>query len=411
MASSKRLFILCSDDPILKDHLNTLLAGLGKVQTLSLQEALSPQVWTVYAPHLVFFDFIEDENNSDKFEQLGKIIKGLNYAQAKTPQIALGSTEHAASAIQALRNGVSEFLDPGQETELIAAATRLLQAVPDIPTHHNKAKHIVLMGSRPGVGCSTFAAHLSDYLQDCLNDTPEHNRRKEDQNKNQACLVDLGLPIADSLIYLNLSTQFRFTDAIINLHRLDATLISTALPQKNNGLSVLPLPTELHSLNRIGETEIKQLISHFCRYFSSLITDIGGLDNTVLRRTIAESSDEIWLLTDQSVVALVSLSDRLRELHNQNIPKDKIKLIVTKYHPNYGLTDKQIAEQFDLDLIATLPDQTQALLQASSQGKLLTDINEKNAYIKALSGVASRYFSLEKKKKTNSFFRRFIKKA
>lgn len=406
-------FVLCSDDPILADHLSDVLSAQAQLQTISLQDALSPQVWERQQPHLVFFDFILESNLPNKFAELGQIIKGLNQTQPNTPQIALGSGEHAISAIQALRAGVNEFIDPGQEHEILEATRRLLQRHPAVTANavpSQQAKTLLILGARPGVGASTFSAHLSAYLQDCLNQSNAVTATSDTEIKQRVCLMDLGWPLADSLIYLNTTAQFRFNDALLNLHRLDATLLNTALTQTKNGLSLLPLPMDLKTLDPFTTQHTKQLFSHFCRYFSHLIIDMSGFENKEIVANFIESSDEIWLITDQSVASLVSLAEQIKTLEKKEISQDNIKLIVNKYNESYGLTDSQIANQFGLTLLATLPDQTKSLLQSSSQGLLLTHTHKKNPYSKKIKSMVKHSFNLEiKKPKTKFSFKKIVK--
>lgn len=412
MNQANRLFLLCSDDLILRDHLESVFEGIAQIQSVSLTEALNPSIWQQYQPHLCFFDFIEDESVPQKFELLSQITHGLNTEQPNTPQIALGSHEQAVSAINALRNRITEFVDPGQDEELINTVTRLLeQRLPTPFTHHKEAKHVVILGARPGVGATLFATQLALYLQDAFNEQAKIDLSANGfSESNKVGLLDLGWPIADSLVYLNLSSQFRLNDALSNLHRLDSTLLNTALTQAENQLSVLALPTESSQASAPSVSEFKQLTTHLSHHFSVLITELDNHLDASICASVLEKCDEVWIVTDQSIGSLVSLSDLLLNNEINAFLRPKAKLIVNKYHHSYGLSDKNIADQFQLPLLATVPDQSKTLLNLTNQGQLFKLGDKTNPYLKVIDKLCYEHFALKKTTTKRSLFTRLFNK-
>lgn len=412
MNQANRLFLLCSDDPILRDHLESVFNGIGQIQSVSLTEALNPNIWQQYQPQLCFFDFIVDESIPQKFEQLSQIIHVLDTEQPNTPQIALGSHEQAVSAINALRNRITEFVDPGQDDELINTVNRLLeQRLPNPFTHQKEAKHVVILGARPGVGATLFATQLAMYLQDAYNDQAKTSLNTSGfSESHKVGLLDLGWPTADSLVYLNLSSQFRLNDALSNLHRLDTTLLNTALTQAENQLSVLALPADSTAANAPSVSELKQLTTHLSHHFSVLITELDNHLDSSICAAVLEKCDEVWIVTDQSIGALVSLSDLLLDSEINAFLRPKAKLIVNKYQNSSGLSDKNIADQFQLPLLATVPDQSKTLLDLTNQGQLFKLGDKINPYLKVIDHLCYEQFALKKTNTKRSLFKRLFNK-
>lgn len=372
---TRRVFLLCSEDPILKDHLEELLQHQGQLIMVSLKNVQDPTTWQPHAPDLCFLDFIDDESHPEKFALLADVSHWLTAHSPQMPLVALGSMHHASSAIHALRCGVKEFLDPGLDEEVLATTQRLLtqEARNASVSHPNpQAKHIVILGARPGVGATTLSIQLAAMRQDQLHHGLE----------NKTLLLDMGWPYADSLAYLGLNSQFRLDDALHNLQRLDQTLLKSALAQTKNELSVLSLPSTSNQLMDYSSNEIQSLIYRLTQYYSYVITDLGVTTPAPLFTAYLDNSDAIWLITDQSITSLVSVTQVLEQCQSEH--RSKIKLIINKYDPQAGLLAQTIAEQFNLELLCTLPDQRQTLLQLSSQGKLMTAEQHRNPYYKAL---------------------------
>jgi len=68
----------------------------------------------------------------------------------------------------------------------------------------------------------------------------------------------------------------------------------------------------------------------------------------------------------------------------------KLHLVVNKFDPTLQFGAEQIAERLGLPLLAILPARAQALGRAVNQGRLLADIAERDAYVRALDPLVAR---------------------
>src|SRR5690606_10889441 len=145
---------------------------------------------------------------------------------------------------------------------------------------------------------TTLAVHLADILQ---------RQDIKHSSGQRAALLDLGWPAADGALYLNINnSDFDLLDAIRNRHRMDTTLVQTALAHNDNGLRVLSLPRSRERSLTLVSADVIGLVMHLRAYFDVLIIDLGGYPDEEWITRIACASDQTWLLTDQSVGSLVS---------------------------------------------------------------------------------------------------------
>ena len=96
------------------------------------------------------------------------------------------------------------------------------------------------------------------------------------------------------------------------------------------------------------------------------------------------------MVTDQAIGSLVSLDQTMRELESRGLRDERLQLIVNRFDPNGGLADTQIAQRFDLPLLATLPDRSRVLRSNAGLGRLLTDAAPRDPYLKALLPLLQR---------------------
>lgn len=346
----------------------------------------------VIQPSILFLDF--DTAAADRPEAQLEHICALCSIAAQhfphIPRIALGNLPQNHVTLAALRAGISDFIDMGTKT-----GSDIRTTIQNVLAHRNentnisaKSPSILVLGARPGIGASTLVAHLSTLAQERLTQAGSasipaladpHNTSSL---SDRICLMDLGIPTRDSLLYLDIPEGFHFVDAAQNLRRLDSTLLASALPHNDAGLSVLALPKNLEDMRAASQADSLGLFERLRSYFGLLIVDTCGLSNIPFIASMAEKSDHIWILSDQSIGATVSLSDLLDELDLQHIERHRLHLIVNRYDSRYGMDATHIAARFNIPFLASLPDSTLALNRSMSQNKLLNQTAPNSAYMK-----------------------------
>jgi len=390
-------------------RLGAALSHLGEL----LREALTAE--TVAArvaqlnPQAVLLDFTFDPGEPGKLMRAAELARILAKAVPHLPRVAVGSLADPEGAVAALRAGVSDFVDPvvGPD-EVRDVLTRLIQQSGTAPAPVAACRSVVLLGSRPGVGTSTLAVHLAGLVQNRLThgwtqDAADALRaagasaRVKDQDhvsmlplSNRVGLLDFGWPVGDCLLYLNLKSDFDFSEAVRNLRRLDATLLSSALAHTSGGINVLALPHDMTRMRKVFHTDSLALYDQLRRHFGLLLSDAGGLSDHEFVAGLVRAADETWIVTDQSVGSLVSLAELLQQLEQRHVARGALRLIVNRYDERYGMTAGQIAQRFNLPLIKTVPDRALPLMQCTSQGRLLHEHSERDPYVKAVDQLTDR---------------------
>ncbi|WP_080381918.1 P-loop NTPase family protein, partial [Bordetella pertussis] len=265
-------------------------------------------------------------------------------------------------------------------------------------------RSVLILGARPGVGASTLAVHMAGLTQERMAQAALARQgavagkpaRSAEVMAAQLPLsdrvgvLDLGWPIGDCLLYLNISSDFDFAEAARNLSRLDGTLLNSAMAHTASGVSALALPREVEQVRALSPNDSLLLFERLRQHYGTLVTDAGGLANPEFVAKLARASHETWLVTDQSVSALVSLAGAVQELEQFHVEKSALRLVVNRYDERYGMSAAQIAERFGLELAGTLPDRTLPLMVCTNQGRLLHEQAERDIYVRAVQTLVDR---------------------
>ena len=306
--------------------------------------------------------------------------------------LAVGSlgTDKAGVVLAAMRAGVTEFLDVDAKDEDIRELLARMHgevrtpASTLTPVPRSRGRLVLLLGVRAGVGTSTLAAHLGSMA------SPEKAKGAQaDAAGVQVLLLDLGRPAGDAALYLSLPNEFHYENALKSARRIDATLISTAFSTHDGRLSVLSQTAG--TLEKPADTaELPVLLDRLRLHFDLLLTDVGGLPVSEVPLPLLREADEIWLVADQSIGAMMSLDATLRQLDARAMRDARLSLVINRHDPSDGVTAAQIASRFNLPLLALLPERSRALRGSANQGQLLHQTSPRDPYVRALKSLLGR---------------------
>jgi pilus assembly protein CpaE len=407
-----RRFLFFTSDDVSAQRLAATLRDDGvMVQEDAASERLSLRLAELN-PQIVFLDFSVDEDRPGKLVQATELVRLLSRVAPGLPVVAVGHATRPEGAIAALRAGVRDFIDLANEGDVREVVLRVLHAQGSTSsTASGRGQMIVLLGVRAGVGTSTLSAHLATIAQIHMTQAglaADPPRRRETDKVGNAVLLDLGWPVADGQLYLNVAGNFHFAEAVRNLRRFDETLVNTALTRSPSGVTVIPLPRDLAEMRTVSHSDSLALLDKLREHFGLLLADLGGFSNPEFVASLVRAADQTWLVTDQSVGALVSLADVLRDLDGRDVDRSRLRLIVNRHDERYGMTAEQIATRFGIELQATLPDRTLALMSSTNQGKLLHEVSDRDPYVRVLHTLADSLSLGQAKSASNKWLSRWL---
>ena len=295
-------------------------------------------------PEVVFVRFASSPTLIDVPEQDQKLGEGTDAINEATqlvaqltrlfpglPLVAVGSAADGRAMLAALRAGVKDFVDvDGASAEAVRVVRRLLaERASAEPTRRGRV--LAVLGARPGVGATTLATNLATLV-----------RRT---SASDVMLLDLGQPLRDGALYLNVQANFHFVEAVRNLRRFDQVFVQTALSRHPNGLAVLPLPISLAEMRDISFSEALGLLNRLRTFFDLQVVDLGGFGNIDFIAQIVKAADDVMLVTEQSVGAIVSAAELMQELKKREIDRDHLHLTISKFDTRLSLDAAQIAER------------------------------------------------------------------
>ncbi len=356
------------------------LSKLGSVVVLAPDAKSIDERIALLGPVAVFLDF-----SGDGAAAAIELHQRLKRDWPTLPVLATGVSAEPASMLAALRAGVDDFVDLSAPPDDAVNTLRKLLDRRSSTQGGMRGCTLALLGARSGIGVTTLATSLTLVLNDMLSQVPRPANRSV---RHGVALLDLGLPARDGLLYLDTQSGFSFVDGVRNLRRLDQTLLHTALAHHTSGVAVLPLPTSLAQVREISHADSVALIKRLGDFFDFQVADLGGFSTIDFIAQTVQASQRSWVVCDQSIGAIVSTANMLKELRGRGIETDRLGLVVNKFDSHVGLSAKDIAERLELPLRHVLPSRSAQLLAAASRGEMLVRTARSDPYSQAVTGLA-----------------------
>lgn len=389
--AATRRVVVASSDPEDAQWLQLRVGQALRVEhCVASVEALAVQLAVPVSAVVVVFDARAE------LSMPSQIVQWVRKYKTDISVLGMGYANSAQVPLAALRAGVKDFLDiAATDLEDIrkpvwdACMRGNIERVAPV----SQGKVLALVGARAGMGVTTLAVHLCAALaalEDALNTHKGYETTHEDLGVG---LLDLGFPLRDGQMLLGLNGKFHMVDAVQGASRLDTAMLEAALPRHTSGAAVLSWPAQSHALREVSPMSTASIVQKMRSFFAWQVVDVGGFPSQDIVQEIVQAADQVWVVSDQSVGGIVSLSDLLKTLRVGTGNKGVDGLIVNRVYKSQGLPPLDIAKRLDLSLLYTLPHREEALLKSSSAGLLLSESAPSDPYVQEVKKMAQALVS------------------
>src|SRR5271163_2751504 len=336
-----------------------------------------------FAPDVVLVDIAVDDVNS--------ALRGIELLHQELPEaalFALGPMTQPQLIVSAMRSGVREYIErPTTTTDLLEAFVRLTSTRRKPGRENTRGKVFTVANAKGGSGAATVAVNLALALQSVHHST---------------ALVDLA-PLGHCSLHLNLKPAFTVSDAIANLHRLDASLLESFMARHDRGLQVLA--------GAVAPVAIEPSASDFARLFDTMagqfhyiVVDASSrLDSAT--RLVSNLSERILLIAHADVASLWS-AGRVAQYLGETGSRDRFSLVLNRYRKVAGFNEAETEAAIGAPVLWRIPNQYFAVSSAIDRG--IPVMQQGSTEIsRSISGLAAHLTKddLEVKRTAGSLFK------
>jgi pilus assembly protein CpaE len=302
-----------------------------------------------------------------------KTLYVLNSVLPSSWLFACSGSNDPQLIVETMQVGAREYLaKPISARTLSLAFGRYLEAKDRLKKESKKRGKIYsITAAKGGSGATSVAVNLATTLAEA--------------KETKVALLDLNSPVGDAASYLDLKSQFTFSDALASTSRLDPMLLESFMTV-GHGVAVLPGPKQLKpNENTPLAASLAKLLRVTAQAYTHTFIDMPSSLDSDLMRVLAENSENVLLVLTPELPALWRTYRLMVHLNNLGY-RERIKLILNRDNSRDEINELEIRKSLNYPIYWRLPNNYGSAISAINKGKPLAAVNH--------SGLSSSYRKL-----------------
>ncbi|MDH3216698.1 MAG: AAA family ATPase [Candidatus Krumholzibacteria bacterium] len=284
-------------------------------------------------------------------------IEAVRKIREELPATGIILSAHDPSSqliLSCMRAGVQEFVGRPVDAPQLEKAVEHVRRIQErmINTRSRRGTVVSVFSSKGGVGATSVVANLGVALADRFD--------------ARTVLVDLSFQMGDLALMLNHPPKYSLTDA---LHDgvIEESKLRSVLTEHHSGVHLLTVAASPEIGEEITRQHMVELFGTLNTMFDYIIVDVGRhLDDRTVE--VLELSDRILMMTSLDVPTIRNVSRYLNIFEQLELDRDKIHMIVNRFHKKSRLSLKDIEMALGMETFWTIPNDFEPMSLGIDQG-------------------------------------------
>jgi pilus assembly protein CpaE len=266
---------------------------------------------------------------------------------------AIGDMDHPPTIVAAMRAGACEYLERAADAvPLQEALGRFVSSRARSVNGAGRARVLAFMNAKGGSGATTLAVNTALALQ---------------QEHGATLLVDFAT-LGHAALHLNVRPVFGLSDALQNLHRMDAALLKGFITVCRRDLHLLAGMNQIAGLAPTT-SELARLFDLLVSHYQYVVVDCSSRMDQI-SHMIAELSHEVMLVTQTDVAALWS-ANRMRAWLDETGGESKVRVVLNRYKKIAGFGEEDLQKATNCKVAWKVPNSYHPVASAIDRGEPL----------------------------------------
>jgi pilus assembly protein CpaE len=266
---------------------------------------------------------------------------------------AIGDMDHPPTIVAAMRAGACEYLERAADAvPLQEALGRFVSSRARSVNGAGRARVLAFMNAKGGSGATTLAVNTALALQ---------------QEHGATLLVDFAT-LGHAALHLNVRPVFGLSDALQNLHRMDAALLKGFITVCRRDLHLLGGMNQIAGLAPTT-SELARLFDLLVSHYQYVVVDCSSRMDQI-SHMIAELSHEVMLVTQTDVAALWS-ANRMRAWLDETGGESKVRVVLNRYKKIAGFGEEDLQKATNCKVAWKVPNSYHPVASAIDRGEPL----------------------------------------
>ncbi len=350
-------------------RISAALDGVATTASVEPQGNLASTIVDTMGADLVVVD---SDATGSHGENLLDLIRSMKERYPDLPAVALGDESAAQRVLAAMRSGAVDFLerDSTQEEFRAQIGQHLKRYRPSEVRMAAKVRAVV--SARGNEGEAVFALNLAALAA-------------KKAGERASILLDFALPSGEIEIGLGVTSTYTVRDAIVDMPRLDRTLIASAVARdERSGMYLLPLTAAGENVRDMNGAAILSLIGLLRPMFQEIVINGGALTRGGGLQQLLPLVDDPYLVVRQDLASVKAASDLIRRANLDDEARLNITLVIPEADKSIALSPDEIADTLALKKVIQLPPARADVTNALNAGIPLAVSTPSSGYVRAI---------------------------
>ena len=376
--------LVVGSDPMLRDELETAVAGLRKwrpVVHFSAGHRQGVEVARNRRPEVICVQLESDPTSLKTFAEEVRTASPHSSVVAlyRPDALGFGEAEHSV-IIEAMRAQVRDFLRrPLSNTELQQLLDRVLDRSDDGLAD---GKIVSVVSNKGGVGKSTVSVNVACEL---AKRAPE-----------RVLLVDVSLHLGSCAPMLDLTPSTTLASAARERSRLDETLLRKLAVRHECGLDVLAAPIDAVEASDVDDESLSRILSLARRAYDYVVVDtFPMLDGLIL--AILDVSDRVLVVVQNTVPNVVGAARLLPVLEHVGVPRDRTRVVLNNNFEKCpgGLSTADVAQRLEREVDHVVAYQKRLILALNTGRPYVLHAPKLFGFVKSIRRIADEIEAIQ----------------
>jgi len=282
----------------------------------------------------------------------------IRKSQSSSVMVALAEHPDSQAILGAMRAGFKEFVCLPDDAARLRTVVHEAAFRPG--DDEERGRVVALTGAKGGVGTTTLAVHLAAELAGI----------------HRVLLVDMDFGMGDVAPMMDISSRDSIADLLPRADRLDERMLTSAVMVHRTKVNVLTTPDDMEAIGPVRTDDIYNVLNIAAKAYQWVIVDCGTYYDEAVAMTL-QLADTIVLVTTPDVTSVRDAFRRVRTFNVLGMERDRVRLVVNRYHKAAYVSKKDISTNLGLQIAATVADDARHVEQAVNEGKIIREVNRR----------------------------------
>jgi pilus assembly protein CpaE len=317
----------------------------------------------------------------DDDPESGMIFKRLAKMRKVFPQTAIfvaSNDKHPEHIVEVMKAGATEYLVTPITIKILRNSIEEVRAKLAESGKIAKGEVFSFISSKGGLGSTILSVNTAVALALSIN------------NGRSVALCDMSLQAADDTVLLDVMPESTIVDVSRNFHRLDVSLLKSAMVRHSSGLEFLAAPADPEDHEEIKAGHIEEIVKLLTRLYDLVVIDCQSMSINNATIEIFRHSRKIFIVIDPSLPAIRNAVRITKLIHKTGIPDSSIEFILNRYEKGLFLSVEQAEKSLGKKIYWLFPNDFSDIISSINEGTPVVQLAPRSLIAKNLMSFCKK---------------------